>query len=104
MSSVYLLRHYQTTGQDPDSSLSQNGFQETESLTKFFNKLSIKKVVSSPFKRAQESIFPFISKNKIELKIDERLQERALGKSDTLPWQVMLENTFLDLDLKYPQG
>jgi 2,3-bisphosphoglycerate-dependent phosphoglycerate mutase len=101
---IYLVRHCSATGQEPDAELSDLGLQQADELVSFFKDKKIQHIVSSPFKRAQDSIQPTAQSKNISFTIDERLAERTLSSGNLLNWLELLEETFTDLDLKLDGG
>ena len=104
MKTIYLVRHCSATGQEPDAELSDLGHQQAEELVSFFKEKKIQHIVSSPFKRAQDSIQPTAQSKNISITIDERLAERTLSSGNLLNWLELLEETFTDLDMKLDGG
>lgn len=100
MKTLYLVRHCSATGQAADAELSESGFEQAEKLATFFSGISIENIISSPFKRAQDSIKPTAKAKNLPLSIDNRLAERTLSTSDLPNWLELLEETFNNLDLK----
>ena len=104
MKTLYLVRHCSATGQAPNADLSDSGFEQAEKLAVFFSGISIENIISSPFKRAQDSIRPTAKAKNLPLSIDNRLAERTLSTSDLPNWLELLEETFNNLDLKLSGG
>lgn len=101
---VYLIRHCEATGQGPESPLTTKGQEQAFELAQFFEDKSIDKIVSSPFKRAIQSIEPLANNRSINIEIDDNLSERILSSNHMDNWQECLERTFQDLDLSFPGG
>jgi len=55
---IYLVRHCKAEGQAPDAKLSPIGKKQSALLTEFLLEKQIDSIVSSPFKRAVDSIKP----------------------------------------------
>ncbi|MGE6489473.1 histidine phosphatase family protein [Paenisporosarcina sp. NPDC076898] len=104
MKTLYLVRHCSATGQAPDADLSDSGFEQAEKLSAFFSGIKIEKIISSPYRRAQDSIKPTAKAKNLPLTIDDRLAERTLSTSDLPNWLELLEETFNNLDLKLTGG
>jgi 2,3-bisphosphoglycerate-dependent phosphoglycerate mutase len=101
---LYLIRHCQTTGQEPASVLTADGAQQAEKLADFLRDAPIERIVSSPFVRAVQSIEPLARRLCLEIETDPRLQERVLSGSDLPNWRENLRQTFDQLDLRFPGG
>lgn len=101
---LYIIRHSKAEGQDPEAKLTSAGKKESEHLANFLAQFPIEFVVSSPFTRAIHTIEPFIRKKHISFKIDERLKERVLSSEDRSDWLEKLQQTYVDMDLKFTEG
>jgi 2,3-bisphosphoglycerate-dependent phosphoglycerate mutase len=55
---LYLVRHCQATGQEPDAPLTELGRQQAISLADWLGEVPIGHIISSPFTRAVQSITP----------------------------------------------
>ena len=101
---LYIIRHCQATGQEPGSSLTAVGRNQAEALAHFLSSSKIERIVSSPFRRAIQSIEPLAHSLHLEIETDERLIERVLGDTSPSHWLICLRETFADLDLSFPGG
>lgn len=101
---LYLVRHCQATGQEPDSPLTETGKQQAIALADWFGKLSIGRIISSPFTRASQSIIPLSERLRLVVEVDERLIERVLSPVPLDNWRECLAETFVDLDLSFKGG
>lgn len=100
----YLIRHCRATGQAPDAELTLEGRQQAEALTDFFKDIEIGHIISSPFTRAIQSIEPLAAARDLPIQIDDRLAERVLSTDDLPDWMEKLEQSFVNLDLKFEGG
>ncbi|PSB05434.1 hypothetical protein C7B62_25205 [Pleurocapsa sp. CCALA 161] len=53
---LYLVRHCQATGQEPDAPLTEIGQQQAITLAGWLSGVSIGRIISSPFVRAYQSM------------------------------------------------
>lgn len=97
--SLYLVRHCQAIGQEPDAPLTELGKQQAIALADRFSQIPIKYIVSSPFTRAYQSILPLSERLGLTIKVDNRLTERVLSPVLLENWRERLAETFVDLDL-----
>jgi 2,3-bisphosphoglycerate-dependent phosphoglycerate mutase len=104
MKCIFLVRHCKAEGQEPEASLTHEGFEQANLLAQFFADKEIDRIVSSPYKRAIQSIEPFANSRGLNIEKDERLEERVLSRQPMDIWMECLEKTFLDMDLKYYGG
>jgi 2,3-bisphosphoglycerate-dependent phosphoglycerate mutase len=101
---LYIIRHCQTAGQEPEAVLTADGEKQAEKLADFLGDARIERIVSSPFVRAVQSIEPLAHRLRLEIETDPRLQERVLSGSDLPNWRENLRQTFDHLDLHFPGG
>jgi 2,3-bisphosphoglycerate-dependent phosphoglycerate mutase len=102
---LYLVRHCQAAGQEPDSPLTSDGTAQAADLVRFLSDLPVDRIVSSPFLRARASIMPLARRLDLPVEIDARLAERVLAGPGPLPdWRDHLRAGFADPDLYLPGG
>lgn len=104
MKTIYLVRHCKTTGQEPDAPLTPEGFEQAERLADFLAGRGIERIVSSPYRRAVQSIEPFARQSGLTLETDERVRERTLTTEMADDWMTMIRAAFNDINLRYPGG
>jgi 2,3-bisphosphoglycerate-dependent phosphoglycerate mutase len=84
--------------------LTPAGQARAERLADFLVPAGIGRIVSSPYRRALDSIAPLAARLGLTVTTDKRLRERVLS-ADPLPdWRESLRATFTDPDLRYPGG
>jgi 2,3-bisphosphoglycerate-dependent phosphoglycerate mutase len=101
---IYLIRHCSTTGQEPDAVLTKNGEHQAKVLAKFLEPYGIERIISSPYRRAIQSIETFAARSGINIEIDDRLRERMLSVVPRNDWQEILRRTFDEPDFSLPGG
>lgn len=101
---IYVIRHCEAEGQPFEAQLTENGLKQALNLSEFFSNIKIDKVISSPFKRAIQSIEPLAQRINAEIVLDERLSERVLSTENLPDWFEKLRATYDDLDLAFPCG
>ncbi|WP_155986035.1 histidine phosphatase family protein [Paenibacillus gorillae] len=104
MKNIYLVRHCQAEGQEPDARLTAAGAQQAEELAHFLANKNIDYIISSPFERAIRTITPLAEKLGVEVNKDTRLAERVLSGKNHKEWRDMLRKTYDDLNLCYEGG
>ncbi|WP_078395105.1 histidine phosphatase family protein [Shouchella patagoniensis] len=102
--SLYLVRHAEATGQDPDARLTKQGEADALSLVHFFENKKISSIISSPYERAVKTIAPSAKKLNLPIKTDERLKERVLTTEKLMDWESPLKESFLYKDSKLLGG
>jgi 2,3-bisphosphoglycerate-dependent phosphoglycerate mutase len=101
---LYLVRHCQATGQEPDAPLTELGQQQAIALAGWLSEVSIGRIISSPFARAYQSIVPLAERLRLTIEVDARLIERVLSPVPLENWRERLAETFIDLDLSCEGG
>ncbi len=101
---VYLVRHCQATGKESKAELTEKGQEQARELISFFKDRNIKQIISSPMKRAIQSVQPLANNLGKQIKIDDRLSEHKLMSKDLKDWLDRIEDTLKDQDLKMVDG
>lgn len=104
MKKIYLVRHCETVSQDHESPLTKKGYEQAEELAHFFENTKIDFILSSPFRRARESVELLAQKKNLEIIEDERLAERILSSNNLPDWYEKLRKTFTDKDKVFTGG
>ena len=101
---IYVVRHCEAEGQSPHAKLTTKGEWQTKELVRFLKGHKIDQVISSPFVRALKTAWPIAESLELRVEQDSRLSERVLSSRDFEDWLVKLEDTFLDVHVKYEGG
>ena len=101
---MLLIRHCQSSGQDPDAALTEIGRKQAEALARFLSDYPIDMIVSSSYTRAQQSIEPFAANVGLPVHLDHRLVERTLSGSPIDNWREVVRDSFEDLELRVSGG
>lgn len=104
MKKVFVVRHCEARGQEPEAVLTEKGLAQALELAEFFQEIPIDQIISSPFERAVASIRPLAERNQINSMTDNRLSERILSTEPLPDWLDKLELSFDDLHMKLPGG
>ncbi|KGA98356.1 phosphoglycerate mutase [Alkalihalobacillus alcalophilus ATCC 27647 = CGMCC 1.3604] len=104
MKKIYLVRHCSAIGQEPEAELTEVGIEQAKMLVDFFSDKNIDRVVSSPFKRALQTIEPFCEQEGKTIQVENNLRERVLSTQDMPDWFERLRDTYDDRDLKFAGG
>ncbi|OKH42549.1 histidine phosphatase family protein [Nostoc calcicola FACHB-389] len=99
MKTLYIVRHCQAVGQEPNAPLTSEGYVQAIALTDFLFDFGIERVISSPFTRAYQSIAPLTERLSLSIEIDKRLAERVLCATPLADWRERLAQSFTNLDL-----
>lgn len=104
MKNIYMIRHCAAEGQEPEAPLTDKGIQQALDLAAFFEKRKVDRIISSPFKRAIQTIQPLASQRDIVIEINHQLSERVLSTRNMPDWYDKLRETYVNFDLKYEGG
>lgn len=104
MKKIYLVRHCTAEGQEAGADLTEVGHQQAVDLAAFFESRKIDRVISSPFKRAIQTIEPLTTRLNIEIETSSKLAERVLSTQNMPDWFERLRVTYEDFELKYEGG
>ncbi|MGG4108138.1 histidine phosphatase family protein [Paenibacillus lautus] len=104
MKNVIIVRHCKAEGQAVDAPLTVQGIKQALELAEFLSDKGIDHIVSSPYRRACDTIKPLANLIGVEVVMDERLTERVLSGCNEPAWREMLRQTYDDLDLCYEGG
>jgi len=101
---LFLIRHCQAKGQEPDAALTEAGLRQAESLRDFLAGQPIDAVVASEYRRARQTAKPLADALGLDVQVDTRLNERVLSEMPIANWREVLRNSFSDPDLRGPGG
>ncbi|WP_225767129.1 histidine phosphatase family protein [Inquilinus sp. Marseille-Q2685] len=101
---LYLIRHCRAAGQEPEAPLTAEGRDQALRLRDRLAGLPIVRIVSSPFRRAGDSVAPLAERLGLTVRIDDRLAERVLAGEPAEDWRDRLRRSFADPALAWPGG
>ncbi|MEW9052930.1 MAG: histidine phosphatase family protein [Neobacillus sp.] len=104
MKQIYLIRHCQADGQEPEAVLTEEGIKQALNLSEYLTSLNIDRIISSPYTRTIQSIQPFAERINVKIELDQRLTERVLSNENLPDWFEKLQLTFVDLDMRLAGG
>ena len=101
---LLLARHCQSSGPAPDTELTELGLSQAHALTYFLSGEQVDLIVSSAYRRAQQSIEPFAIAMEATVRINHRLHDRTLSDSPIDWWRELIRDSFKELELRAPGG
>lgn len=104
MKTLYVVRHCEAEGQEADAPLTPEGAAQSHNLAVSLATVNIERIISSPYRRATQSIEPLARRLNLQVELDMRLVERVLCSGSRPDWQERLHDSFLDLDLSWEGG
>ncbi len=102
MSRLLLVRHCESAGPQPQAPLTERGRDQAIRLAGLLADHPIDALVSSPFRRARDTIAPFASASGLAVTIDARLAERRMSAAPDVAWRETLRRSFADPDFHLP--
>lgn len=104
MNNIYIIRHCEAEGQGPEAPLTEKGKIQATDLVAFFKNRKVDRIISSPFKRAIQTIQPLANELNLEIETNHQLAERVLSSKNMPDWFEKLRATYEDFDLTYEGG
>jgi 2,3-bisphosphoglycerate-dependent phosphoglycerate mutase len=101
---LYVVRHGKATGQQPDAALTAEGEAAAVVLADVLADAGVERIVSSPYRRAIDSIGPLAQRLGLAVATDERLIEAELSRVAYPDWLERLKTTFDDDGMAYEGG
>ena len=82
MKTTYLIRHAQSTGQQPDGDLTELGKKQAQDLIARLSYIGPDGAYSSPYLRALDTIRPYCASANLDIQTDPDLAEQKLKPFD----------------------
>ena len=101
---IYLIRHCKAEGQEPAAALTEEGHMDANALVPMLKHLQIDHILTSPYKRAIQTIQPFAERIGLTIQLMDNLRERTLSAEPMEDWLMQLQRTFDEVDLAFPGG
>lgn len=97
---LLVIRHCESIGQASDAALSSAGEIQAIELARRLADEPITRIVSSPYRRARDTIGPFAAGRGLTVDIDPRLAERRLSPAPIDHFREVVRRSFRDLDYR----
>lgn len=107
MTTVYFIRHAQPNFDNHDDmtrELSEKGLKDRVLVTKFLGDKNIDVVLSSPFKRAVDTVRDFAEKRGVEIEVIEDFRERRIADCWVEDFRGFCKNQWEDFSYKLSDG
>ena len=99
MKTIYLIRHAQSTGQQPDGDLTELGKHQAQDLVARLSAIGPDGAYSSPYLRARDTIRPYCDSAGLDIQTDPDLAERQLKPFDLwLPFDELMHHLRLSFE------
>jgi 2,3-bisphosphoglycerate-dependent phosphoglycerate mutase len=105
MHNLYLVRHaHAEWSQDENRPLSDQGFLDAERVANVLIEFPIIKIYSSPYLRAQQTIYPLSIRLNIKVEIEPDLRERCLSSEAIDDFWGAVKRSWADPNFAHPGG
>lgn len=104
---VYFVRHAHSTwvpGRERERPLSEQGRRDAETLARALADLPLDAVVSSPYRRAVETVEPLAADRGLAVELVEDLRERTLADPQTVDLSGAIDRVWDDPSFAHPGG
>ncbi len=101
---ILLLRHCDKTAEAADAPLSAKGFEQAQGIVATLTQFGIKRILSSPYLRAQQSVAPFAAAAGLAIEPVEALSEWRLAGGPRDDWKAVLRRGFASPNTKATGG
>ncbi|MDE7544388.1 histidine phosphatase family protein [Bacillus cereus] len=106
MTIIYFVRHAHSTytKEERERPLSEKGHLDTENVTHLLKDKHIDVVISSPYKRAIQTVQGIANTYHVSIEIEEDLRERLLSSEPVADFNDAIENVWEDWSFAYEGG
>jgi broad specificity phosphatase PhoE len=101
----YLVRHaHAEWSSDEHRPLSERGHRDACVVADILEPFSIRAIVSSPYRRAVQTVEPLAIRKNLEIEMKTEFRERALGSWSTVTFEEAVRRTWEDPKFAHPAG
>ena len=106
MTTIYFVRHAHSTytKEERERPLSEKGQLDAENVTHLLKDRHIDVVISSPYKRAIQTVQGIANTYHVSIEIEENLRERLLSKEPVTDFNDAVQKVWEDWDFAYEGG
>ncbi|WP_242235270.1 histidine phosphatase family protein [Bacillus cereus group sp. BfR-BA-01316] len=106
MTTIYFVRHAHSTytKEERERPLSEKGHLDAENVTYLLNDEHIDVVISSPYKRAIQTVQGIANTYNLSIQIEEELRERLLSKDPVADFNDAIQKVWEDWNFAYEGG
>ncbi|HHT7190730.1 TPA: histidine phosphatase family protein [Bacillus cereus] len=106
MTTIYFVRHAHSTytKEERERPLSEKGLLDTQNVTHLFKDKYIDVVISSPYKRAIQTVQGIANTYNVSIQIEEDLRERLLSKEPVQNFDDAIQKVWGDWTFAYEGG
>ncbi|HEB2431634.1 TPA: histidine phosphatase family protein [Bacillus cereus] len=106
MTTIYFVRHAHSTytKEERERPLSEKGYLDAENVTRLLKDKHIEVVISSPYKRAIQTVQGIANTYKLLIQTEEDLRERLLSTEPVSNFNDAMQNVWEDWSFAYEGG
>ncbi|AIY73359.1 histidine phosphatase super family protein [Bacillus cereus] len=106
MTTIYFVRHAHSTytKEERERPLSEKGHLDAENVTRLLKDKHIDVVISSPYKRAIQTVQGIANTYHVSIEIEEDLRERLLSSEPVADFNDAIENVWEDWSFAHEGG
>ena len=106
MTTIYFVRHAHSTyiKEERERPLSEKGLLDTQHVTRLLKDKHIDVVISSPYKRAMQTVQGIANTYNLSIQLEEDLRERLLSKEPVQDFNDALQKVWEDWTFAYEGG
>ena len=107
MTTIYFVRHAEpnlSNHDDKSRELSPKGLQDRKLVSEYLKDKGIDLVISSPYKRAIDTLVDFADLMDMEIVLEDRFKERKVGNEWIADFEAFTKRQWLDFDYKLFDG
>ena len=107
MTNIYFIRHAEPNYENYDDTLREltvKGLKDRRLVTAFLADKNIDVVISSPYKRAYDTVYDFAAKQGLNIEIIEDFRERKIDSEWITDFNTFCKNQWNDFDYKLTDG
>ncbi|MBM6644573.1 histidine phosphatase family protein [Bacillus sp. RIT809] len=106
MTTIYFVRHAHSTytKEERERPLSEKGYLDAENVTHLLKDEHIDVVISSPYKRAIQTVQGIANTYNVSIQIEEALRERLLSKGPVTDFNDAIQKVWKDWSFAYEGG
>ncbi|MFU1884777.1 histidine phosphatase family protein [Bacillus wiedmannii] len=106
MTTIYFVRHAHSTytKEERERPLSEKGLLDTQHVTRLLKDKHIDVVISSPYKRAMQTVQGIANTYNLSIQLEEDLRERLLSKEPVQDFNDALKKVWEDWTFVYEGG
>ncbi|TXR59814.1 histidine phosphatase family protein [Bacillus sp. AY18-3] len=106
MTTIYFVRHAHSTytKEERERPLSEKGLLDTQHVTRLLKDKHIDVVISSPYKRAMQTVQGIANTYNLSIQLEEDLRERLLSKEPVQDFHDALQKVWEDWTFAYEGG